>query len=231
MKLNRKTYLFVFVGIILLAIIAVFWYNSHSKEKINEDTINFPEENERWESYFKDSTYKVVVDSMITIYEVKTGKKLNSFGKPIGYRSMEMHPSGSHLAVLDEYQLYLHKVNENDTLTPPEDYTPIDEYDKDCVEFSSDGKYLLLTDYAEVQICIYSWPELKFLDSGKCGFYRNNFWWKEKAGSLIFYYEDIIHFKESKAKKFTYRMFFPVKPHKLRFSEPVCIDSCEIKEE
>lgn len=209
--------------ILLLAIspIVFFWWQQKNQK---ENIVTFPEVYERWETYFKDSTYKVVVDSFITIYEVKTGKKLNSFGKPNGYRSMEMHPSGSHLAILDEYELFLLKVNENDTVTLPNDYPFIDEYDKDKVEFSADGKYMLLTDYAEVQICIYSWPELKFLDSGKCGFYRNNFWWKEKAGKLIFTYE------EMGLKKYTYRMVFPVSRHKLQFSEPVCIDSCEIKE-
>lgn len=224
MKSIRKTYQLLFAGIIILAITTVFWCYLHPKTEYKEDKATFSEDNERWVTYFNDSTYKVVVDSFITIYEVKTGKKLNSFGKPYGYCSMEMHPLGTHLAVLDENELILHKVNENDTITTPDDYVTVNEYDKDCVEFSADGKYLLLTDYAEVQISIYSWPDLKHLDTGKCGYYRNNFRWEEKGGKLVFTYEVM------GLKKYTYCMIFPVSPHKLKFSEPVCIDSCEIKE-
>ncbi|MEI7676736.1 MAG: hypothetical protein WCJ03_08155 [Bacteroidales bacterium] len=225
MKLQKKGYLMLFVGVLLfICILSYQWFVHNKKSAHQKDKSIYSENIDCWEAYFNDSTYKVVVDSFITIYDVKTGSKLNSFDKPYEYRSMGMHSSGSHLAVLDEFGLVLHKINISGTTTLPEDYKTIDECNKDCIEFSADGKYLLLTDYSDVEVNVYSWPQLKLLDIGKCGDYRNNFGWEEKSGKLVFTYEVI------GVKKYTYRMHFPVSPRRLKFSEPECIDSCEIKE-
>lgn len=90
--------------------------------------------------------------------------------------------------------------------------------DEDYIEFSADGKFLMVINYGDVEVMIYQWPGLKRLATGYMGFHRNNFWWENKEGKLVFfYYED----------KYTYRTEFPSDPKddSLSFSEPVCIDS------
>jgi hypothetical protein len=224
MKTHRKISYFVFYGIVLFLIILLIGWKFYPKSYLQDNTLDFLVVDDCWESYYLDSTLKVVVDSFITIYDVKTGNKLNSIYKPKGFREMIMHPTGKYLAVLDEYELFVINTNENDTSYAHFDYKSVDEFDKDRVEFSKDGKYIFLIDYAEFRISIYSFPDLKLLDSGKYGDYRNDFWWTERNGRIIFKYEVL------GMKKYIYQMYFPVTALKLKFSEPVCIDSCIISE-
>ncbi len=229
MKLHRTGYLFLLSGLVLIIISAVVLIKSFHKEKdYPDDPIVSQEFRDPWIDYLLDSTYKIVADSQMTIYKVKTGEKISTLPMPWGeIRSMTMHPSGSHLLVLGEYTLQIYDLkkddisNEDTTTTWSSDASEMDVYDMGAIDFSDDGKYLLLIDYKETHVTIIQWPELKELATEYLGGYRSSFRWENKKGRLIFYYEV---YRGSKAY---YRTTFPADPKadSLCFSKPVLIDS------
>jgi hypothetical protein len=225
-KLSPKSILIIPVIITLMTLVVIILCKSpYNQEYIYEDKINQAEDEEPLIEYFLDSTYKVVADTLINIYITKTGEKISTlsmFYEPI--HSMAMHPSGQYLAVLGESFLEVYDLKKDNlantytTMPSSDDDTWLDVMEEDYIEFSADGKYLMVIDYSDAEVMIYKWPGLKYLDSGYMGFLRNNFWWENIAGKLVF------HFRES---IYTYRTEFPSDPlsGSLTFSEPVLIDS------
>jgi WD40 repeat protein len=219
----------VFSGIILMSILEIVLLNNHLKQiDQHPDATIFPKNIEPWVDYFLDSAYKVVADSQITVYKTKTGEKISAFYKsyePI--RSMAMHPSGSHLLVLSEYTLDVYDLKKDDitehdtSATWSSDNTEIDVGGNDAIEFSADGKYLMVIDYKEAGVTIMEWPGLQQLAYHEMGGYRSSIRWENKAGKLVFFYEV---YRGSKA---CYRTQFPADPlaDSLSFSTPVVIDS------
>jgi hypothetical protein len=205
--------------------------NNEDEETSFEDTIPTIE-------YLQDSTYKVVTDTIISVYNVKTGEKISSLSKPYEpVKFMAMHPSGSHLLILDEYSVNVYDLikdnlaNQDTTTDYEEDTTTVwlddlssaDVTDVDEIAFSTDGKYLFTIDYSETEVDLYKWPELSYITTEYMGIMRNSFWWENKHGKLVFFYHE---------SKYTYRTEFPADSNadSLFFSEPVCIDSVRIKE-
>lgn len=229
MKLPRTGYIFLLSGFLLIIILTIALMKSFHKDKdYPDDDIISQEYQDSWTDYLLDSTYKIVADSQITIYKVKTGEKISTLPMPSGQiRSMAMHPSGSHLAVLGEYTLQIYDLIKDDILNEDtakmwsSDATEMDVYDKGAIEFSDDGRYLMLIDYKETSVTIIQWPELKELTMEYLGGYRNSFRWENKAGKLVFYYEAY------RGSKTYYRTEFPADPKtdSLCFSKPVLIDS------
>ena len=96
---------------------ALFCYKSQHKIKTQAvEEVFPPSENEQSTSFFLDSAYKVVIDSQISIYKTKSGAKIKSFEKGFySLISMAMHPSGSHLLVLDEASIKVYDVRSEDS--------------------------------------------------------------------------------------------------------------------
>ena len=228
-KYPRKGYLLVISVIVLIIIlIAVLLKSDRNQQDHPDDGRISLEQHDPWIDYLLDSTYKIVADSQITIYKVKTGEKISSLSMPWEpIRSMAIYPSASHLAVLGEYTLQFYDLkkddvsNEDTTATWSSDAPELDVYDKDAIEFSDDGKFLLVIDYQEADVTIFNWPELKELTTENMGGYRNSFYWENKNGQLIFYYEVY------RGGKAYYRTRFPadLKADSLYFSKPDLIDS------
>jgi len=230
MKHSMKIYLFWFSTLILI-ILAVNFFRPHKKPAVDESSQLLFDDKEPW--FLLDSTMMVKVDTIIEIYKVKTGEKISSlpnYSRSI--RSMAMPPSGSHLLVLDDYDLYVYDIkadelsNTDTTKVWSDDDNGPECYGQDLIEFSSNGKYLMVIDFRNQTVSIYQWPGLKYLDTGEIGHHKN-FWWENKAGKLYFFY------LMNGYKEYTYQMVFPDDSlaDTIRFSDPVCIDSVEIKED
>jgi hypothetical protein len=222
---QKSRLIIIFIIFLLLLTIIILYESKHRRKNEFKDELILPDDNESLVDYFLDSTYKVVADTLIKIYKVKTGENISTlsmFYEPI--HSMAMHPSGNFLAVLGEYYLDVYDLkrdnlsNTDTALFIPDDKTTLDVMDMDYLEFSADGKYLMVFDYGNVEVEIYKWPGLKYLDTGYLGFRRNNFRWESSAGKLVFYYYE---------DRYIYRTEFPSDKlsGSLTFSEPVLIDS------
>jgi hypothetical protein len=174
--------------------------------------------------YYLDSTYKLVIGSRIDVYKVSSGKKINSYEvRNYTLKSVIMHPSGKYLAIF--YEDYISVYNLTKKGEEPCMREDVDAYFQRA-EFSESGKYLLLYNYREPEVEVFSFPGLKSLARQYLGVDRNDFWWEEHGGKIIFFY------KEYREMKSYYRTEFPANPlvHLLRFSDPVLIDSIPGKE-
>lgn len=233
-----KIVLFHLIGLfMILCLHSLIFLKHHGREYRHFYTNDYYEEAETYFEdtiprieYLQDSTYKIVTDTIITIYKVKTCEKISTlpmFNEPI--RSMAIHPSGRYLAVLGEYYLEVYDLirdnlaNTSTTMDLSDNNPGLDVVDMDYIEFSADGKYIMVIEYGDVVVKVYQWPGLKYLDTGYMGFRRNSFWWENHGGKLVFFYNE---------NKYTYRTEFPSDSTEEfpSFSEPVCIDSVRIKE-
>jgi hypothetical protein len=211
--MNRTKKILFVSALAIISIIGTILYKTH---KIKESSQEIPEDDKPWIEYFQDSTYKVCITKTIDVYKVKNGRKIKSIEKGLDrVIAVAIHPSGNHLVVLDENYLSVYNLKKKG-------HKPILEkmvgQEYDYIDFSKDGKYLLVIDYKDVEVSIYRWPGLKYLATGYMGFYRNSFWWENHAGKLIFYYRE---------NNYTYKTVFPANPRApiLRFSKEVVVDS------
>jgi hypothetical protein len=226
-KIVRRITLIVIVVLLMIILIIV---RPFSRKSIpNNESDMFTEEGPFIE-YLLDSTYKAVIDTVINIYKVETGERISTLPLLSGpIRSIAMSPAGDKFLILDEYNLYMYDLekdnlaNQDTSALVSEEITGIDCFDQDYIEFSSNGKYLMIIDYSNQTVDIYEWPGLKHLDTGVIGYYKN-FWWKNKSERLYFYYVLYGY------KKYIYQIEFPADLNaKIPvFSEPVCIDSLDI---
>jgi WD40 repeat protein len=224
----------VFATALILVVFALVFVKTHEKQEVFT-TSYYPAEDDKIRvDFLLDSTYEIVIDTTIDIYKVKTNEKISSldmFYDPI--RSIVMHPSGSHLVILGEYSFRVYDLKKDNRLNKDietdfnYDYPEVDITDMDYIEFSADGKYLIVVDWADVEVTIYKWPGLKLLITENIGNYRNTFWWENRNGKLFFFYE------YRGDKKYIYQMVFPadLQADTLRFSKTVCINSMELKDD
>ncbi len=225
---KMKNLKYVFATSLILIVFALVIFKSHEKQDVLATSYYSAEDDKIRVDFLLDSIYKIVIDTTIDIYEVKTNEKISSlsmFYDPI--RSMAMHPSGNCLVVLGEYSFRIYdlqndnRINKNSGAFFNYDYSEVNITDMNYIEFSTDGKYLMVINWADVEVAIYNWPDLKLLTTENIGYYRNSFWWENRSGKLFFFFE------YRGDKKFTYQMVFPTdsQDEAHRFSKPVCIDS------
>ena len=129
-------------------------YRHYYSEDYDDDDETFYEDTIPQVEYLQDSTYKVVTDTIITIYKVKTGAKISTLSKPYEpITCMAMHPSGSHLLILDQYSVNVYDLikdnlaNQETTLDYEEDtkttvwlddLSSADVTNVDAIAFSAD---------------------------------------------------------------------------------------------
>ncbi|MCX6223946.1 MAG: hypothetical protein NTV01_04235 [Bacteroidia bacterium] len=187
------------------------------------------DDEEPWVEYCLDSTYKVVIDTVIAIFDTRSGEKIRTLPMPLGsVNTIAMHPSASHLVVMDSWKVKVCDLNGGDSAglydssTAWYDDNYVDPSGVDAMEFSADGRFLLLFDFSEDHIRIYQWPGLDILADEYIGL-NHGFTWENRKGKVVFQYSEIDF------KQYTYQVVFPASPNELEFSAPVCIDSMPIE--
>ena len=226
----KKSWLLVLNGLVIIGLLAVILFRTPAgpevakmKEIPEIEADSTVEEAENWYEYSGDSTYLMDLrDSTICIYKLISTLPYDGEG----LNSMAIHPSGSHLLLLNDQRVMIYNVKrDNLAYTGP----PSDRYESpwleiegaNYLEFSRDGRFLMVIDYTWDQVDMYKWPGLDHLDTGNIG-YWHNCTWKNHDGKFVFeyYYEGY--------KKYIYQFVFPAGPRNLVFSEHVCIDSLPI---
>ena len=212
---------FIWIGLCVLSGIIIFWFikkfvakDYPSEKKYDVDSLY---RDDPYTIYSVDSIYKVVFDTIVRVWDVSSGEKINEFSVSVyGYpeypkiRQMELDPSGKYLAFLDNlnivrvYNIFTGKCE------------GVNDYYFDRshhIYFSDDSKYFLMVDYREATVDILSCPGLEFIADANMGFYRSYFYWENKNGKLVFYYEVVDSL---------YKTVFPEDGHgdSLVFSEP-----------
>jgi WD40 repeat protein len=234
MIINKPKYLVLGISFALFAagfLLGRFLPLHHEEKELSEDYSDFSDTgwDEPFVEFSRDSTYKLVCDSMVHVWNKKTGVLLKEFWFTdsdtvftgnIEY--MAIHPSGKFMAMLDEdFSLTAWDLEKGLCVYSGSTY-PLDQYQ--CIEFSDDGRYLLMVDYEDSMVDIYRWPGLEHLTTGELGTYRNDFNWKYLNGKVLFDYEigDSI-----------YRIIFPEneKADSLIFSAPVNVGRIVRKED
>jgi hypothetical protein len=83
----------------------------------------------------------------------------------------------------------------------------------------------MVMEYSEPEVTLLQWPGLKELATAYMGRHRNSFWWENRKGKLVFFYN-------ADDDKSYYRTEFPADFHSKKpgFSEPVLMDSIPVKE-
>jgi len=143
----------------------------------------------------QDSTYKAVIDTVIAVYKIHSGEKISSLPLPAWtIKSLDIHPSGSHLVVMGDDSLHVYDLikdnlaNTGTTSLLDGDSTTVRPYDdawvdvegQDEIHFSSDGNNMMTIYYREseypytdgltlntLQLNTWAWAETNF--GGKAG--------------------------------------------------------------
>ncbi len=213
---------FIWIGLCVLSGIIIFWYVHKSVEKNYTSDENYYIDSLFWDGpytiYSRDSIYKVVYDSIVRVWDISSGEKINEFNVSVsGYpeypkiRQIELDLSAKYLAFLDNLNIVkVYNIFTSECEGVNEFY-----YDRSShIYFSDDSKYFLVVDYREAEVDILSCPGLEYIATGYMGYYRSNFWWENQNGKLVFYYEVVDSL---------YKTFFPDDEHgdSLVFSKPV----------
>ena len=247
MKIQQKIRLLLVTDLVLLSLYLPILFLPYQTFETDADAEISSEVREPCTEYLNNSGFEAIIDTTIDIYELKTGIKISSLPVPDEQiKSMAIHPSGTHLLILDEYTLHVYDLKKDDLSNTDNkvvssDSTPtnlagdtpsgwadempkvwtdiiseVDVRDVDIIEFSTNGKYLLSIDKSYSKVEIYRWPGLEYLTTQYMGLNHNFFWWEKKADNVIFYYQEKGH---------TYRTVFPCKSIAglAIFSKPVCI--------
>jgi hypothetical protein len=164
-----------------------------------------------------DSLYRIEFDTIVSVIDTRSGRTINVFHVfcttypeyPF-LRQMEIDPSGKYIAFLDNLNI----VRVYNIFTG--ECEGVNDYYFDGshhIYFSDDSKYFLMVDYREATIDILRCPGLEFIADANMGFYRSYFYWENKNGRLVFYYE---------VGDSLYKTVFPDDGHgdSLLFSEP-----------
>lgn len=213
-KHNKKLYLHLIGLFVIICVHVVVFLKPFEKSDCDEYEEDSTEKIEPWVEYLQDSTYKVVIDTLITVYDAKTENIIKSYSLPSGsIKSLAIHPSGSHLLIMQDDSLLVFDLKKDVSL--------VDVKGMDEIYFSSDGRYLMTIYYRESKVELYQWPSLEFLTCEYMGLGWNRFWWRSQSGKLIFYYEE---------NNYTYRTGFPsiINEDYPSFSVPECIDSIKV---
>ncbi len=147
------------------------------------------------EKYSPDSSFRVVYDSLVHVFNVKSGKKTAEFdlnrsaGTFFGrVTDLAIDAAGKKLVILsDENTLSSWDIPKGKCLLYNPEYTPST---CDWLEFTVDGKFLFLVSFREAFVDILRWPGLEYITTGNLGRYRNSFSWENQDGKLLFIYEE-----------------------------------------
>lgn len=212
----------LWIGLFPLIGIIIFWYMHKSIPKYYTSEEKYGVDSLLWDGpytlYSRDSIYKVVYDTIVRVWDTRSGEKINEFNVCVtGYneypdiRQIELDPSGKYLALLDNLDIIsVFNICTGDCEGVNDYY-----YDEQIhIYFSDDLKYFLVVDYREATVDILSCPGLDFITSGYMECCPSNFYWENRDGKLIFYYE---------AGDSLYKTVFPDDRYtdSLVFSEPV----------
>lgn len=144
-------------------------------------------------TFTSDSLFRIECDTIARVIDNRSGKTVNEF--PVysswfkqfpAIKQIEIDPSDKYLAVLDNYNLLsLYDLFSGEL----EGFTDYYYEGSHHVYFSDDNRFVLIVDYREATVDILRCPDLEFIADADMGFYRTCFFWENKNGKLIFYYE------------------------------------------
>ena len=187
-----------------------------SAEEVYEPSFSGWEES--YSGFTSDSIYMIDFGTVVRVWDTRSGENISEFDVSIsGYpeypeiRQVELDPSNKYLALLDNLNI----VRIYNIFTG--ECEGVNDYFFDqsrSIYFSDDSRYLLFVDFREAEVDILSCPGLENIATGYMGFYRNNFYWENHDGKLVFHYEVVDSL---------YKTVFPDDGHgdSLVFSEPV----------
>ncbi|MBK7173742.1 MAG: WD40 repeat domain-containing protein [Bacteroidales bacterium] len=193
---NKNRNILLVIGFVMVCLMAgILACRNHKPAPAPEITEAPMEENEEpYEIMSPDSNYRIVLDTMAHVWNVRSSEKVCDFyihysaeSLDMGIKQLEFHPKSPIFLVLDNMNI----LSAYDYISGScIEYN--DEYyeQRNHISFSEDGKYLLMVDYAESAVEMLQWPGLKYIATGYLGRYRNNFDWKEKNGLITFYYDE-----------------------------------------
>jgi WD40 repeat protein len=212
----------IWIGLCALSGTVIFWFIhksaviSHTSEKIYDIDSLFCDG--PYTLYSRDSIYKVVYDTIVRVWDTSSGEEINEFDVSVsGYREypeirqIELDPSGKFLAFLDNLNI----IRVYNTFTGECEGADDYYYDEPVhIYFSDDLKYFLVVDYREATVDILSCPGLDFITTGYMECCPSNFYWENRDGKLVFYYEEGDSLYKTVFPDYRY-------PDYLVFSEPV----------
>jgi hypothetical protein len=179
---------------------------------IDQDTAN------SYSEYTGDSLYKIEYDSIVRVKDARSGKLINEFQVYVNrypqnpeIKQMVPDPTDKYVAFLDgENIVSIYNIFTGECEGSNDYYFD----DNHQIFFSDDGKYVLMIDYRDATVDILHCPDLEFIAYTSLGYYRNNFYWENENGKLIFYYEVVDSI---------FKTIFPEDGHgdSLVFSRPV----------
>lgn len=169
--------------------------NSKDRVTVNAITAYMPDSVDRtFVGFSNDSSLKIVYDSILHIWNCKTGTLIREFDLNStdsifvsGIRCLAVYPKGRFIVIIDdEGMMSAWDVRKGTCIR-----FITDNFIWRCnyLEFSNDGRFLMSIDYREATVDMYGWPGLNYIATGSMGRYRNSFNWENRNGKLIFYYE------------------------------------------
>jgi WD40 repeat protein len=218
----NKKYLFV-AGIIILVIAGILIYKYHRGSLNQVELLKDNVQESPDTMYSKDSSYYIIFDtpnlkidslfgevfnSQFHVWETKSHKQTSSVHlKFRGFKCLALHPTEKMLAFLSDYSVETWDLVKG-ILLDANDEENFDGFNN--LEFSDDGRYLLVLDYRDAEIKIFQLPGLKYLATGNLGVMRNDIWWESKNGREIFYYKEFqyVHRTEFPADSLSDPMIF-----------------------
>jgi len=221
----KKTH--IIIGTISLLILAGFLTTILKRELLSKDKtpqayLYFHGQNHEdyYTVYTPDSLYYIEYDTIVRVIDSKTGIIKNEFNVYLStwpeypfLRQIEVDHSGKYIAFLDNLNIaHIYNLITGECEGVNDYYFDGSHH----IYFSDDSKYFLMVDYREATVDILSCPGLEFIADANMGFYRSYFYWENKNGKLVFYYEVVDSL---------YKTVFPDDGHgdSLVFGKPVAI--------
>jgi hypothetical protein len=224
--MKKPGYIIVAMAVMIitgLLIITTLLRGLFSKDKTSQVDLYAKWQNtaDLYIGYTLDSLYKIEYDTIVRVSDTRSGKTINEFHVYLStfseypfLRQMEIDPSGKYLAFLDNLNI----VRVYNIFTGECEGVNDYYFDQSShIFFSDDLKYILMVDFSEATVDILSCPDLKNIASANMGYYRSNFYWENKDGKLVFYYEVVDSL---------FKTVFPDNGHSDSpvFSKPVYVD-------
>jgi hypothetical protein len=209
--------LVIIAAIILLSLIMLgHAHKSKISEEISETV--YSDQDESYVEFTGDSIYKIKYDTIVRVWDNRSGEKISQFNVYVSgcpkypeVKQIELAPSGKYLAFLDYYNIVsVYNIFSGEC----EGFNDYYFDQSSHIYFSDDLKYFLMVDYREATVDVLQCPNLEYIATGNMGYYRNNFYWENINGKLVFYYEVVDSL---------YRTIFPDDGHSdsLVFSKPI----------
>ena len=215
-RLFIATILVIVIAGFLITILKIKLYpkDKTSQADLYSEWVNLQE---LYIGFTPDSLYRIEYDTIVRVIDKRTVKTINEFHVSLStypeypfLRQMEIDPSGKYVAFLDNLNIaHIYNIFTGECEGVNDYYFDGSHH----IYFSDDSKYFLMVDYREATVDILSCPGLEFIADANMGFYRSYFYWENKNGKLVFYYEVVDSL---------YKTVFPDDGHgdSLVFSEP-----------